>query len=230
MFCRKSDILDAEEIKMRKNRINVLPEINVNEIKSLGKEKFQRNNEQCILAELVPALVQIGILILSLLFRWNKVIMFILLAISVVVGILFEIGQTEFYIENSNGKASWKRILHPFSMDGLGMMETVLMKYVIVVLHGLLLIIPGIIRGYSYGIVDYITVSEQEYNWGKTLKDSRQIMNGHKKEYFKFRLSFYPLFLVSFFTFGMMYVLYVGPYFHQSKIEMLESIKREENN
>ena len=79
-------------------------------------------------------------------------------------------------------------------------------------------------------MVDYITVSEQEYNWEKTLKDSRQIMNGHKKEYFKFRLSFYPLFLVSFFTFGMLYVLYAGPYFHQSKIELLESIKREENN
>lgn len=213
---------------MQKNRNNFLPEININEIKSLGKEKFQRNNEQCILAELVPALAQTGILILSLFFRWNKVIMFILLIISVAVGILFEIGQTEFYIENSNGKASWKRILHPFSMAGLGMMETVLMKYVIAVLHGLLLVVPGIIRGYSYGMADYITVSEKEYDWAKNLKDSRQIMNGHKKEYFKFRLSFYPLFFVSLCTFGLMYVLYAGPYFHQSKIELLERIRNEE--
>ena len=214
---------------MQKKENAVSTGISIREIKRLGKEKFQRNNEQCILAELVPALVQIGILILSLFFRWNKAIMFILLLISVAAGILFEIGQTEFYIENSQGKASWKKILCPFSMAGYGMMETVLMKYAIAILYGLLLVIPGIIRGYSYGMVDYIVVSDKDYDWVKTLKDSRQIMNGHKKEYFKFRLSFYPLFIVSLFTFGIMYVLYVGPYFHQSRIELLENIRKEKN-
>lgn len=200
--------------------------IDIRRIKQLGREKARRNSSQCALAELIPMLAQIGFLALTLKLQ-NRTALFVLVIAAIAIGILFEIGQTDFYMENSKGNASWKRILRPFSITGLGMMETILMKYVIIMIHGLLLIVPGVIQGYSYGMVNYIAVSDPTYEWARALNDSEKIMNGHKKEYFRFRLSFYPLFIISLLTFGLMYVLYVGPYYHQSKIEFLKNVQED---
>ncbi|MCO7176191.1 DUF975 family protein [Sporolactobacillus kofuensis] len=54
----------------------------------------------------------------------------------------------------------------------------------------LLLIIPGIIKAFSYSQVFYILYDHPEYSASKAIKESKKLMNGHKWKLFLLGLSF----------------------------------------
>lgn len=68
----------------------------------------------------------------------------------------------------------------------------------------LLLIIPGIIRGIAYSQVFFILAKEPELGPLDALKKSREMMDGHKMDFFLLSLSFIGWFLLSILT------LYIG--------------------
>lgn len=99
-----------------------------------------------------------------------------------------------------------------------------LLNYLYVVLWSLLLIVPGIIKGYAYSQCMYILAENPNIGAREALKKSEQMMNGHKMEYFVLCLSFMGWLILGAFTFGILYV-WVLPYMQATMTNFYNSIK-----
>jgi len=77
----------------------------------------------------------------------------------------------------------------------------------------LLLIIPGIIKAFSYAMTPYILADCPDVKAVDAITISRRMMKGHKWELFVFELSFLGWFLLSMLTCGILSIFYVDPYF-----------------
>ena len=78
-------------------------------------------------------------------------------------------------------------------------------------LWSLLLVIPGIVKAYSYSMAYYIKVDNPDYDWKACIDASRQMMNGHKWEMFVLDLSFIGWYIVGSLCLGVG-TLWVVPY------------------
>ena len=78
-------------------------------------------------------------------------------------------------------------------------------------LWSLLLIVPGIIKGISYGFAPYILAENHNVGIMEAIEISKKITKGHKMELFVLGLSFILWGLLTAVTFGIAAV-YVGPY------------------
>lgn len=85
---------------------------------------------------------------------------------------------------------------------------TSLLQGIFIFLFTLLLIIPGIIRAISYFLVNYILAdSDFDDMQPKEILDlSREIMDGHKMEYFTMNLYYFLMMIVGCFTFGILWI------------------------
>lgn len=86
-----------------------------------------------------------------------------------------------------------------------------LLKTLFVFLWGLLLVIPGIIKCFSYSATFFLLRRYPHLSANQAIAESRRIMDGHKGEAFLLLLSFIGWFLLSILTFGLLF-LYVTPY------------------
>jgi uncharacterized membrane protein len=79
-------------------------------------------------------------------------------------------------------------------------------------LWSLLLIIPGIIKTYAYSMAPYILADCPNVTATDALKLSRRMTSGNKGKLFVLDLSFIGWGLLSVLTFGILFIVYVGPY------------------
>ena len=82
------------------------------------------------------------------------------------------------------------------------------LKSIIVTLYTLLLIIPGIIKSIEYALTDYI-LADDDFNDLKTkevLDLSKELMNGHKMEYFMLYLYYTLMIFLGILTFGILWI------------------------
>ena len=91
-------------------------------------------------------------------------------------------------------------------------------------LWSLLLVIPGIIKGYSYAMSMYILADNPEMGALEAIERSKAMMNGHKMELFVLHLSFFGWFLLCAVTFGIA-LLWVVPYVNATMVNFYNSIK-----
>lgn len=91
-------------------------------------------------------------------------------------------------------------------------------------LWSLLFIIPGIIKGYAYSMTPYLIADYPDLDPREAVKVSMAITNGHKMEIFIMQLSFFGWSLLSAFTMGILYIVYVGPYMETAMAGLYESI------
>ncbi len=78
-------------------------------------------------------------------------------------------------------------------------------------LWSLLLLIPGIIKSFSYMLAPYILVDNPDMKVCDAITESRRMMHGNKLDYFVTSLSFIGWFLLTFLTFGIG-IFWLGPY------------------
>ncbi|MBW6513509.1 MAG: DUF975 family protein [Candidatus Syntrophosphaera sp.] len=74
-------------------------------------------------------------------------------------------------------------------------------------LWSLLLIVPGIIAAIGYSMTFFIMAEDPNIEAQDALRKSKQLMEGHKTEYFMLMLSFIGWFLISVLTFGLGFLL-----------------------
>ena len=99
-----------------------------------------------------------------------------------------------------------------------------LLKNLFIFLWALLLIIPGIIKSYSYSMSTFIQQDEGDKNWKSCLDKSITMMDGYKMKLFLLDLSFIGWYLLGFLCFGVG-VLFVMPYHYQARAEFYEELK-----
>ena len=93
-----------------------------------------------------------------------------------------------------------------------------------VMLWTILLVIPGIIKGYSYAMASYISIDNEELSAEECVQRSIKMMEGHKMQLFLLDLSFFGWVLLSILTLGIG-LLWLAPYQETAHIKFYEDLK-----
>ena len=102
---------------------------------------------------------------------------------------------------------------------------TMLLSSVYQFLWMLLLIIPGIIKGYSYALTPYLLKDHPELKFNAAIEESMRLMSGNKMRLFLLDLSFIGWFLLGLITFGIAF-LWITPYWNTARAAFYEDLMR----
>ncbi len=101
-----------------------------------------------------------------------------------------------------------------------------LLEGLYIALWSLLLIIPGFIKSISYSMSHFIMAENPDISPSTALKESEELMEGHKLDYFILQLSFIGWNLLSIVTLNFS-SLYSEPYIYTTKANFYNAIKKE---
>ncbi|MBR4773273.1 MAG: DUF975 family protein [Bacteroidales bacterium] len=101
---------------------------------------------------------------------------------------------------------------------------TSLLMTLYILLWSLLLIIPGIIKGYSYAMTPYIAYDRPDLDADDCIHESRMMMKGYKWKLFCMDLSFIGWAILCLFTLGIGF-LWLQPYIEASHAKFYEELK-----
>lgn len=97
--------------------------------------------------------------------------------------------------------------------------------FIEVFLWSLLLVIPGIVKGYEYRMVPYI-LSEHPFMSGAQAKElSREMMNGEKMNAFIMDISFIGWYILSACTCGILMIFWTAPYVCLTNAQLYLALK-----
>lgn len=103
---------------------------------------------------------------------------------------------------------------------------TLFLQGVYTLLWTLLLIIPGIVKAYSYAMTSYILYDNPELQGNAAIEKSMRMMRGHKLELFLLHLSFIGWALLCVLTLGIG-LFWLVPYVQASQAAFYEDVKEE---
>ena len=212
------------------------------EIKAIGKEQFKLNYWNCVLAALLVTAVM-GVV--TWMTNGEEIVQMVngqpgqatitvrsnaggLLAL--LLGGPIAVGLNYFFVKNVQGEREELSVTTPFTEAFKNYPRKLggsLWMGLFVFLWALLLVIPGIIKGISYSMTQYLLADCPNVKARDALKLSMRMMNGHKWEYFVMGLSFLGWILLSALTLGILSVFYVDPYLRSSFAEYYLELRDE---
>lgn len=206
------------------------------ELKSLAKQSLKDNYWQAFLIGLVLALVSgtgggggsgraedrvseyisrnpDAIIIVT-------AILILALAFKLLLGYSLEIGARRYFAN----LAQFKKIkgYFSFAFDGAnykGIIFTMLLRDIFLILWTLLLVIPGIIKAYSYRMVPYILTENPNIGAEKAITLSRKMMDGNKFNTFVLDISFIGWYILGLLAF-VVGIFFVYPYFYATEAQL----------
>lgn len=151
---------------------------------------------------------------------------FISILISLAL-IPFSIAFNWFYLSLSrfdSPRISQLFIVYSNWRTSLKLIASSILMGIFVLLWSLLLIIPGIIKGFAYSQTFFILRDHPEFSIIEAITESRKIMNGFKWSYFLLNLSFIGWMLLIPFTLGIGLLWFI-PYITTSKASFYNKVK-----
>lgn len=103
---------------------------------------------------------------------------------------------------------------------------TLILGAVYTILWTCLLIIPGIVKSYSYALTPFILKDEPELRYNAAIEKSMRMMNGYKMKLFLLDLSFIGWMILSILTLGIG-LLFLQPYMNTARAAFYEDLKAE---
>lgn len=91
----------------------------------------------------------------------------------------------------------------------------------------LLILVYGLTRLYSYLMVPFILINKPQLSAKEAMSYSRAIMQGYRWKYFCLRLSFIGWHLLNSFTYGILGIFYVYPYYDAACAGFYEAVVKE---
>ena len=130
---------------------------------------------------------------------------------SVISTALFMFGTISFFLKISrNEETTWKEIFSKVNMTG----DYIVISFLVALfttLWSILFIIPGIIAAFAYSQVYLVKLDDPEIGYMDAIKKSKELMKGHKMEFFLLSLSFIGWAILGIFTLGILY-FWLVPY------------------
>ena len=152
-----------------------------------------------------------GILLLMLFLFLVLVFVFIFVYSSFVTGPL-SVGENRFYVHRNPEDRTIGTLFSVFKKgDYIRTVKTMFMRDLIVSLWTMLLIIPGIIKVYTYFLVPYIISDHPEMEYKETMALSAKMTEGEKGDMFILNLSFIGWYMLNILTCGIG-VIFLSPY------------------
>lgn len=145
---------------------------------------------------------------------------------AILLGGPLEYGLSRIMVSTARGKkeVDFAVLFDGFKDDFGGTVLLGLLKSIFIFLWTLLLIIPGIVKSYSYAMSTYIQQDAENKDWKACIDKSRKMMDGYKMKLFLLDLSFIGWYIVGALCFGVG-VLFVMPYHYQARTEFYEELK-----
>ena len=147
--------------------------------------------------------------------------------IRVFISYPIKVGEKRIYLESINyRKTRIKRLTYVFKKERyLPTIKTMFLTEIYKMLWNLT-IVGGIIKNYSYKMVQYIIAENPNIKPKEAIKMSREMMNGNKMQTFKLDLSFIGWNLLQYVTLGIV-GLYVTPYYAATTAELYEVLRKD---
>lgn len=111
-----------------------------------------------------------------------------------------------------------------FKENFFGAMVVHLATLLFTFLWGLLFVIPGIVKAYSYSMAQYILQDDPSKEWKQCIEESEKMMKGHRWQLFCLDLSFIGWLIVGFLCLGIG-VFFVYPYIEVSRANFYMALK-----
>lgn len=135
-----------------------------------------------------------------------------------------EVGCESFFLRNAEAPAALDELgrgFHPYWRS----VGTLFLRGLFLFLWSLLLIVPGVIKSYSYRMVPYILADDPEIGGMEAITLSRRMMDGQKWKAFVLDLSFLGWLLLSALTLGLLGLFFVNPYRFCTNAELYRTLK-----
>lgn len=173
-------------------------------LKTLAKQKIKG---QIFMLFVIILLIEIALCVIGLVPMVGGIITLLISG-----AITLSITNIYYQLVVKNKAPQIEDILYGFRDDNfVRSLVAYLVVEIFTFLWSLLLVIPGIIKSFSYSQTFYIMADDPKIGGNEARKLSMKMMHGHKWEYFVLQLSFIPWHILAFFTFGLLYI-YVAPY------------------
>ena len=145
--------------------------------------------------------------------------------IRVFISYPIKVGEKRIYLESINyPKTRIKRLTYAFKRERyLPIIKTMFLNEIYKMLWNLT-IVGGIIKNYSYKMVQYIIAENPNIKPKDAIKMSREMMNGNKMQAFKLDMSFIGWNILQYATLGFV-GLYVTPYYASTIAELYEVLR-----
>lgn len=147
-------------------------------------------------------------------------VVLVLFVLRLIVGYMLEVGGRKFFIKAAEGKTDMGYLGYCFKEGRyVKVLLTMLLRDVYLVLWFLLLIIPGIVKSYSYRMVPYILADNPNIGYSRAIELSNQMTNGEKWNMFVLDLSFIGWYLLGIIALGIG-ILFVQPYYDSTESQL----------
>ncbi|SFS81206.1 DUF975 family protein [Paenibacillus sp. 453mf] len=133
-----------------------------------------------------------------------------------------------FYLDLVRSYDPWLTELFEVYRDGekvLKLIWTAITACFLLLMWTLLLVVPGIIKLFSYSQTPYILQDHPEYSALQAITESKRLMDGYKWNYFVFLLSFLGWGVLTAASLGLAW-LFVGPYFSAAQAAFYDELRR----
>ncbi len=153
------------------------------------------------------------------------VILVLVAGFRIFVGYPLEVGGRRFFVESAEGHTDLNNISFAFGKEKYGnIVKTMLLRSVYTFLWTLLLIIPGIVKGFAYSMVPYILADNPGIGQKRAIQLSNQMTMGHKFNIFVLGLSFIGWYILG--TLALLVgTLFVLPYDNATRAELYRVLR-----
>lgn len=155
------------------------------------------------------------------------------LAVGIILGIfiapIFIVGGNRYFLKLRKGvDTGISEIIGNFK-DGnyKNIVKISFFREIKILLWSLLFIIPGIIKGFEYYLVDHILAVRPDIDSKTAFDISKRLMNGYKVDAFVLGLSFFGWQILNAFTLGILGLVYINPYMYATYNEFYCYVRAE---
>lgn len=219
------------------------------EVKERGRLAFKANYWSCVIVSLIYALLLGGGMATSGsntaattsgsdLTLTEEQATILAVAVAGVVGVAFiislivkifltnpvEVGSARFFKKNLEEKGVGVGILREGFGDYGRVFVTLFLRDLFIGLFTLLLIVPGIMKAYSYRLVPYIVKDNPNLTASQVLRRSEELMRGNRWQTFMLDLSFIGWVLLGIVTLGIGLIFWTAPYMHSTEAALYKAL------
>lgn len=222
------------------------------ELKARAKASIKANYWQCLLVCIILAILAGNFISVKYNIDYNQFYLSLgsstsyfnrtLMTLSVItatalgfIGLIYEIfilaplsvGKVRYFLENREEPSRIDTILFTFRQkDYLNIVAILFLRGLFIFLWTLLLIIPGIIKAYEYGQIEYILAENPGLSSKRVFQMTREMTMGNKWDIFVLDLSFIGWNILSAFTCGIVGVA-IMPYYEATFAELYITLRDE---
>lgn len=148
------------------------------------------------------------------------------MAVALVLGGPFVLGETIFYLTYARrGRGELSMLFVGFQNFG-NALGTYLLRFLFVFLWSLLLVIPGIVAALAYSQAMYLLAENPGLDPLAAIRRSKKMMRGHKGKLFCLYLRFLGWAILCLLTFGIGFI-FLSPYLEISLARFHDDLRRE---